>query len=155
MGATGAITAVAGAYGAYSQAQAGRAANSIAKFNAGLADMQAQDAIARGAENEQALRRQGRQVAGAQRAALAGQGVDVNDVNGTAGQLQVDTQLAVEEDARRIRANAMREAFGYRVGAISTRLQGQQAQIGGYQQATGTLLTSGASVYRQNYQART
>ena len=154
MGAGTAITAFAGAYQAYAQAEAGRAADSIARLNAGLAEQAAGDAMTRGDQDVAKLFRERRALAGAQRAAFAGQGIDVSDAAGTAALVEQQTAAATDTDALVLRNNAAAEAFGYRMQAVSDRLSGRQARRQCYQAAAGTLLTTGAGTYRDYERAR-
>jgi hypothetical protein len=144
---------VGGLWTAYGEAQAGRENRAIANWNAGVADLQAQSAIDRGFEAETRHRTEVRGLVGAQRAAYAGQGIDVNDANASAGQVQLDTQAIGEQDALTIRNNATLEAWGYRVNAASQRWQGAAAERRGNKQATGTIITTGAETARSAYGA--
>lgn len=137
-----ALTAAAGAYTAYSQAQAGRFNQKVARYNAAVAEAQASDALARGAVAEQRYRGQVRTLIGSQRAGYAGQGVDVS--RGSAARTQERTAEIGEQDAITIRNNAAREAWGFQVQATDSRMQGDMARRTGDQQALGSLLSTGA-----------
>jgi hypothetical protein len=111
------IMAGISAVGAYQQAagqkaqakyQAGVAAN-----NAKLAEMQADDAEARGNKAAQDMRRKYVALQGTQRAALAARGLDISD--GSANATLQDTAFFGAMDEETVRANAAREAWGYRV----------------------------------------
>jgi len=91
----------------------------LVDWNAQVADLQAQDAIARGAEEESRYRSQVRGLIGANRAATAGGGIDVG--SGTALDQQADLAFLGELDALTIRTNAAREAWGYSVEAEDLR----------------------------------
>lgn len=108
-------------------------------FNSKLAGIAAEDATARGERQISALRAQGRQIQGAQRAALAAQGIQVD--SGSAGMIQEDSRAAVERDILTTRNNAWREAWGYQSQSLSLAFQGQQAQLGSRNDASNTLLT--------------
>ena len=121
------------AFGMYKQGQAAkksgqsqaRAAESSAKqqeFNAGVADAQAIDAINRGEDDSARLRDQVRGLNGSQRSGYAAQGVVVN--SGSAAAVQTDAQQLGESDVRMIRANAQRQAWGFRVDAENSRRNG-------------------------------
>lgn len=124
----------------------------LAEWNAKLAERQAADAIARG---QTAAQRQGmatRQAIGAQRAALAANGVEVND--GSAVDVQSDTAALGALDALTIRNNAAREAWGYQAQASNYRQQGILTGLESQNQAAAlknasysTLLTGAANVY--------
>lgn len=120
--------------------------------NAALADLQAQDAIARGgvAGNQRGL--QVRQDVGTARAALAGQGVNL-DV-GTAVDVQSGIARLGALDIATIRNNAAREAWGYTTQAGDLRFRGAMAAMGADQAAAGmradsinTLITGAGKTY--------
>lgn len=88
-------------------------------YNAKVADLQAKDAIERGAEEENRFRTEVRGAIGAQRAAIAGNNVDVS--YGSAVDVQADAARLGELDALTIRTNAARESWGYSVQAEDLR----------------------------------
>lgn len=136
------------AVSARSSIMAGRAANQAGQYNARMAEMQARDAELRGQEAEARHRKDVSRLTGSQRAALAGQGVDVNDLGGSAMDIQTDTAYLGELDALTIRNNAAREAWGFRSQAANYSAQGRNAQAAGTLNAAGTLLGGGMSLYR-------
>jgi hypothetical protein len=111
------------------------------EFNAKVADFQARDAIRRGDRAAHAVRRQGRQLKGAQRVAAAAQGIDPD--SGTAADLQTQTEYFAELDATTIRGNAFREALGYKLQALDLTGRGTLAQMAASTQAKMTLATGG------------
>lgn len=129
MGAVAAPLAIASAVGgaaltAVGQIQQNNAASAQASYQAAvarnnkiLADRAAQDAIERGRVEELNQRIRTRQLAGRQRASLAANGVDVG--YGSAIDMIEDTFKIGETDALTIRANAMREAMGYRAQGMN------------------------------------
>lgn len=143
--ATIALTAAAGGTQALGQYQQSKAESNMLKQNARLADQQARDARAMGAIQEERVRRQVRQAAGAQRAALGANGVDIG--SGTALDLQADTAGQGEQDAYLTRANALREAWGFKVQANNYRNQAMLTRKAGKMAAAGTLLGSGAQAF--------
>jgi len=117
----GGFSAMIGGYFDFRQAQT---AQRSAEFNASMLDLQAQDAISRG-ELETTNRRQiGKSILGQQRAGYSGQGVDVS--SGTAAILQEQTGQMAEEDAMRIKLDAMRQAWGLRSQASMMRWEADQ-----------------------------
>lgn len=151
MGATAAL-ALAGAYQAHTQYQAGQDNKRVQQFNAKVSDMQAKDAIERG--NQDALKQQvmARRVIGEQRVAAASGGQALG--GDTSAQALTDESHALGAlDALRIRNNAAREAWGYRVDARGARMRGRIDAQQGSREATGTLLTTGASTYRMGYES--
>lgn len=145
MGVLQGVSAVAGLYGSYTQAQAakqqGKYEQSVYESNARMAELEAEEATSRGNREANRVRAKGRAVRGSQRAALAGQGVDVG--TGTAADLQLETDTLSEMDALTVQNNAWREAWGYRAEASNLRYQGRFARLGAKTQARNTLLTGG------------
>lgn len=131
--------------------------------NAGTADLQAADAITRGAEAESRYRTQVRGAVGRQRAGFAASNVDVGF--GSPVDVQADAAFLGELDALTIRTNAAREAWGYRVQADDlrrraaiTRKEGVYLEAGGKEAArqgnaaaVGTLIGGGASLLQARY----
>lgn len=147
MGAAAAISSVAISQvgGAYLQSKAQKTQGQYQKAmydqNAKLADLSADDALRRGDKEVISLKKQGKQIIGAQRAALAAQGIEVD--SGSALDVQVDTAYQVELDAMKIKNNAWREAWGYKTEALNARTQGTFAALGAKNAATNTLITGG------------
>lgn len=119
--------------------RAGAAAKAQADFNARIAEMQAADALARGAEEEGRFRQGVESLIGSQRAGFAGQNVDVG--YGSPVDVQADAAFLGELDALTIRSNARREAWGYEVQAENFRRGGDvassSAKFGAVQSALG------------------
>ncbi len=122
--------------------QSGAYNEEMAKFNAQQLDAQAADAIARGETEAAKVGVEAKRMIGAQRASLAGQGIEVG--SGTAAALQVDTVVQSAHDENQIRVNAMRQAYGLGMEASATRTQGRMAGKAATYQAAGGLLTGGA-----------
>jgi hypothetical protein len=171
------VTAAAEAFKAKSTAKAadaqerageiaGQAADAQAaqfEYNAEVADLQAQDALDRGADEESRFRSSVRGLIGSQRAAAAGNNVDVHV--GSAVDVQADAAYLGELDAQQIKANAQRAAWGYReqaadlrMGAEVARRGGNAARLTGQVNASTTrsatkadLIGTGASLLMQRY----
>jgi hypothetical protein len=108
----------------------------LADYNAAVATMQSQDAIARGVEQENKYRTQVRGIIGQQRAGIAANNIDV--AFGSAVDVQGDAAFLGELDALTIRTNAAREAWGYDVQAEDLHARATIArQTGVYQEAAG------------------
>lgn len=137
--AVSAGSAVMGAAGAYQQAQVSK---DMARYNAGIAEMNAQDAIRRGEEEAIKVARQGRQVGGAQRAVLAARGVDAGE--GTAASLLDQTDFFSLSDQNTVRNNAAKEAWNARAQGRGSRMQADS--ISPFTSAAGSLLGSAGSV---------
>lgn len=134
-----------GAMQAYGQNEQAIAQQKMYERQAQIGDFQAKDAEARGAAAEEQHREQVRKLTGEQRAAMGAAGGVLG--MGTNEALLEQTQTMGEMDAVTIRANALREAWGYKVGADTTRYQGELARTKGRYDAMGTMLTSGLQAF--------
>jgi hypothetical protein len=123
-------------------AKTGAYNSAMAEYDAKQLDDMAATAIANGETEASRVGTQGRQLAGAQRAALAANGVDVS--YGTAADIQKDTMDMTGRDMKTVRLNAMAEARGIRAKATATRIQGSQEVDRARAQEVGSLLTGGA-----------
>lgn len=158
-----AITAVSAITSALGQIQQGKAQQREAEYraavdrnNATAANAMAQDAIKRGevAREEKAL--ETKQLLARQRTAFASNGLDVS--SGSPVDISGDTAVAGKHDELTIKANAEREALGYRLQASNfeaqaglTSAQGKAARSAGYSAAFGTLLSGAGSVASKWY----
>lgn len=140
-----ALTAANTISSAVSQKRQGDFAARAADTNAGLADQQASDAIARGEQDVARSRLGTRQLIGSQRAAIAGNGVDVG--SGTSVDLQSDAAGMGALDALTLRNNAAREAFGYKVDAMNSRNDATMTRDATSSAVRSTLLTGAANMY--------
>lgn len=129
----------------------GQSQKALHKYNAQIAEIKAEDSIVRGQEAETRHRTAGRGMIGASRAAFAAAGVDVNDADSTAVNVQADIAALSEVDALTIRANAAREAWGFRAQAKDLRYRGEVAGMEGDQKSIGTLTSSLGSSLFQRY----
>lgn len=150
------------AFGAMQQSQAASdAANyqaAVSANNAKLAEIQAQDAIDRG---EKAAEEHSRKVAalkGAQTASMAARGLDLSE--GTPLSILTDTDLFGAIDKNTIKANAGREAWGYRAqaansssnaGLLRMQAENQSPLLSG----AGTLLAGAGQVADKWYRYKT
>ncbi|EGP43107.1 hypothetical protein AXXA_27965 [Achromobacter insuavis AXX-A] len=91
----------------------------VAANNAQVAEWQAQDAIRQGQDQEQQSRLQYASTKSSQRAALAANGVALDE--GSAVDILTSTDYANEMDTSTIRANAARNAWGYRTQGANYR----------------------------------
>jgi hypothetical protein len=112
-----------------SQAQVAEATAKLQDFNATVGDAQARDAVTRGEGDVARLAEQTRGLIGSERAGYAGQGVVVD--TGSAAAVQADTRQLSDSDQRMIRANAQRQAWGFRVDAENSRRQADITRQGG------------------------
>lgn len=130
---------------AYSQYQQGKYQQAMGDYNAKVAEIQAQDALARGGIEEDRQRARTRMIMGAQRAAMGSSGAEVD--TGSFGNVLEQTATMGEQDAMTIRQNAMRQAWGYESQADVDRFQGAAAKSTGTMNAMGSLLTTGGQAY--------
>lgn len=132
-------------YGGVTQANAAREQGAYQRqqyeFNSRIAKLQSADALARGEETARNVGRAGEKIQSAQRAAFAGQGVDVD--SGSAAATQIETAGLTAHDVQTVKNNAWLEAWGYRVQAADLSNKGQFAQRAAENSANNTLLTGG------------
>ena len=105
----------------------------VARNNQIIAERQAADARARGAEAERQQRIKTQQLIGRQRAVLAGNGVVVDQ--GSALDITTDTAGIGEQDALTVRANAEREALGFEAQGMNF---GAQAGLNAFSAANSS-----------------
>ena len=148
---------IAGTAGSFQQAQATQAAAEfnakVGEMNATLSERRAQDAIERGAKEEQRKRQEVQRILGQQQAGMAANGVDI--AFGSPLDLLTDTAVMGEIDALTIRQNAYRESYDHQVdaankrsGATLNRMEGKAAKTAGYLDAFGTILGGAGKAYR-------
>ena len=127
----------------------------LADTNAQIAELGAQSALAQGAKEEQRSRLQTTALKKSQRVAMAANGVDLGQ--GSAAEILTSTDLMGDIDANTIKANAVRNAWGYRTQATNYQNQGAMnrasassiSPVGG---AVSSLLGSAGSVGQSWYQ---
>lgn len=117
---TGAVSAIVGAVGTYVSVSTNK---KVAEHNADIAEIQAQDAIKRGEKDAIKTRQQGNQVLGAQRAAFAARGLDLQA--GTAGDLLDQTAFFSLTDQATDRRNAANEAWAKRAQSANFEAEGK------------------------------
>ena len=137
-------TVASTAFGAYTQIQEGKFQNDVAKYNASVAENEAEQTRAVGVEEENKRRRATAELLSKQRAQIGASGVSL--ASGSALQLQEDTELLGEVDALRIRSNAGRQASSLESEADLTRLKGEFARSRSIGDAFGTVLGGTAGV---------
>lgn len=137
-----AFTSLAGAYiqGRAERTRADYEAM-VAEHNMRLAQLQSEDALRRGSKAANKVRQEGLKVVGAQRAATAAQGIKVDD--GTAADLQAETQYLSELDAMTVQNNAWREAWGFKAQAADQQSKATFGEMAGDARANAMILTGG------------
>ena len=135
----GAVNAVAGAEN--ERAAYGYQAR-IAENNASVAEAQAADAIDRGHQVAGAVRKQGKQIKGAQHVGFAAGNVDASF--GSALDILTETDVATDIDANEAQQNAGREAWALRMQASDYRNQAKLLKF--HRGATSPLLAGGTAL---------
>lgn len=143
--ATGIALASLAVVSAYQQSEAqvmqGEYQKSMFEMNARLAGVNAEDALARGNEQASRMRSKGKSIEASQRAALAAQGISVED--GSAAETLAQTKMFSELDVMTIKNNAWREAWGYKNQAIEYESRSRFASRGARTESQASLLTGG------------
>ena len=121
----------------------------INEVNAKIAEGQARDALQRGERQEQAARMGAAQLRSTQRTGMAAGNIELGSE--TAAAVLTSTDYLSEMDAAQIKANALRDAWGYRMEAVGQRGQAAMSRatargISPLGEAASTLLTSAAQV---------
>lgn len=146
------------AYGAYQQAEGqkdlARYNTQVANNNATLAEYEALDATKRGDEDAAAIRRNADMLKGSQRASMAAKGLDLAE--GTAAELQDQTEFFALTDMATAKNNAARQAWGIRTQGLNYKNSAGMHQatansINPLMAAGTTLLTSAGSVASKWY----
>lgn len=129
--------------------------SAVANNNAQIADYQAGQEQVIGAQQEQASRIKTANMAGAQRASMAANGIDLGE--GTATDVLTSTAYVGERDALTIRDNAARRAWAYKTQAQSYAGEGAAYSAAGSAinplMAAGTSLLTGASGLSKSWSA--
>lgn len=99
------------------------AISTVGDFNQRIAELAAQSSLAAGQQQIAAQTLKAGQVKGAQRAAMAANGIDLGE--GSAAEVQVSTDMMKELDTNTLQANAVRTAWGYRAEGLNAQLQAQ------------------------------
>ena len=154
----GAASLAATAAGAAAQAAAQRQAATyqaaVAQNNAKLAEANAKYTEGVGDTKVAAKQEQTSQMLGAERAGLAASGIELD--SGSALRLQEDTTRLGAIDAGTIRANAARDAYGFRTQGVNFAAARSQDEAAGNLDAFSSIISGASSVsakwnaYKQN-----
>lgn len=87
----------------------------VGEANRKFADLQAEDVVRRGEKAARARQAEGRRVQGAQRAAMAAQGIDI--ASGSAADIQAETETLTALDANEIRNSSWMQSWGIKANA--------------------------------------
>lgn len=139
----------------YAQSQAyemqGAYQRSISNINTKLADFQAEDTMRRADVDIYKLRDQTKKLIGSQRVALAGQGINID--SGSALKIQEDTAFQSAMDVIKLKNNAWREAFGYKISSLQSSAAGQYASSATSLLANNSILTGGLTGFNYGLKA--
>lgn len=155
MQGAGAASSVIGAvYGAQEAKNSLEFQSEISKVNARVAKTGADSILAAGQKTEQAVRLQTAALKSQQQAAFAANGIDLNQ--GSALRVATSTDLLGEIDANTVTANAVRQAFGYKVQVANYGAQAGAAAAGAdsvnpWMAGGSSLLTGATSVAESWY----
>ncbi len=136
--------------GIYSSIASARENQRNLRFNQDLMKIRAKDSLFRGKLAEQEYRKQGKKLIGSQRAALAAQGLALDD--GTALVLQEQAAASIEEGALTIRTNAMREAWGFESEASTMKMEEGMARFRGRMGVAETIVGGSSQLAQIAYQ---
>lgn len=148
--AGGVATSTVGSYyAAKGQKTALKLQARIAEVNAKIAEGQARDTLQRGERQEQGTRMSAARLRSSQRAAMASSGIDLGSE--TAAAVLTSTDYLTEVETNTIKANALREAWGFRMDAGQSRSEASMARatakgISPVGDAFSTLMTGAAQV---------
>jgi hypothetical protein len=137
-----AVMAAGTAISMYAQHRKGQAEGHVAENNAILARQQAGDAMVRGAEEARSAEIAGRNTASAARVAIGANGVTGGSTDDIAAVSAANSAM----DAATIRANAAREAWGFKSEAKSQSHYAKDAKTAGMLGALGTGLSGAGSI---------
>lgn len=149
-GLIGSVASAAGTVvGVIGQMNAGRAEAAASTYQANQSRIMAEDALKRGAAEEQAQRRKTAALEGRQRAVLAASNVDLT--SGSPLAVLTDTAMLGELDAQTIKNNAEREASQHRAQAGLFDMKASAAKSAGTLGAIGTALGGVSSLAERWY----
>ncbi len=131
-------------YGGVSAYRAGQYQSQVATRNADMAARQRADATVAGTQEESSLRMRIGKTIGAQRAAYATNGVDVNV--GSPLDMEMASRLEGEADAAILRNNTAQQAYGFSVEEWNQRNAAKMARREGTQGLAEGILGAGQSL---------
>lgn len=142
--AAGVLGLAGTAMSAYGSIREGNAESEANKYNAMIMRQQAEDAKARGLEEQVSAARKNKQLLGQQRAMMAANGVDLS----SATPMELFTQTAEfgEQDRQTIIDNTNREVWGYNAQANLYDRAAKNAKKAGRTNAISTILGGSANL---------
>lgn len=149
----GMIASLAGTgISAYGQIQQGNAEAAAAQYEQKQDAILAEDALKRGAQEEQGQRRKTAALEGRQRAVMAASNVDIG--SGSPLNVLADTATLGELDAQVIKGNAQREAVGYQTSGNMAGMRANSAKQAGMIGAFSTALSGVGTLADKWYKPR-
>lgn len=145
----GVVSLISGAVGAYSSFQQGQAASTAGRYNARVAEQQAESARQAAAADAETKRRQYDRILGTQRTRYGASGVIGSEGSPLLVMMQSEEEAAL--DVARVRYGGTAQAYGLESEARLQRFQGRQARRRGYLGATSAILrgvAGAASAYK-------
>lgn len=136
-----------GLVGGYGEIQNARFQSELAKQNAAFRELDAKDALLRGRQQQQKVRRNAAQTVGEIQLAAAAQGQSVG-AGSVAGNLMAEADILSEQDVSIIKNNAMREAFGYRLQGQQMVTQAKMNENLAWAKAGSSVATAGMSFFK-------
>lgn len=128
-------------------AKAGEDARIAGLRNQFLAEVAASDAVDRSRLAQGEVKAQAGRIMGAQKSAYAAGGVDVHA--GTTGTVARETAIYADAEVEAIKANAAREAWGYKVAGAQSAQEGEdRAEIGRASFYSSLLGAAGEGLFR-------
>lgn len=149
IGLGGILSAVGAGVSAVGTIAASQAQAAAATYKQKQEAMLAEDALKRGAQEEQAQRRKASALAGRQRAVLAASGLDLS--SGSPLQIQADTATLSELDASVIKDNAKREANYHTASSDLAGMEAKGAKTAGVVGAFSTILGGASNLAEKWY----
>lgn len=135
-----------------SEAQA-KYTETVYQANEELFKMKADEAIRFGDIEASKQKKKTRQLLGAQRARMAAAGIDISDMDSTAGQIQEETLRMGYLDAQQIKNNAFRQALGFKTQGALTGIEGRFKAATSRYQGRMSLITGGLRSAAYGYSA--
>jgi hypothetical protein len=123
------------------------------EFNRRIAGVRAADAIKRGGEAVGDYKIQAEKLKGSQVAALAAQGIEID--SGSAAEIRYETDKQIDTDIMRIKNNAWREAWGYKVEANNLSIESEMTGMSAKNRSQATLLSGSLSAIDYGIRAYT
>lgn len=140
------VALLAGGVSAYSQIRQGQTAEATGRYNARVAEQQAESARQAAAADAETKRRQFDRLLGTQRARYGASGVIGSEGSPLLVMMQSEEEAAL--DVARVRYGGEAQAFGLEAEARLQRAAGRQARRESYLGATGAILQGiGAATY--------